>query len=96
MKLKDNTPYSFTDNADKFLRLANRSISSLAQDNKNRLLVFPMSFQDCEDKLGEQCLFQMRTETNGFSLKTGNVAGFIGIDDLQISIHSRFADLESD
>ncbi|MDM8144642.1 hypothetical protein QUW02_01650 [Bacteroides eggerthii] len=96
MKLKDNTPYSFTDNADKFLRLANRSISSLAQDNKNRLLVFPMSFQDCEDKLGEQCLFQMRTETNGFSLKTGNVAGFIGIDDLQISIHSRFADLDSD
>ena len=94
MKLKDNTLYSFTDNADKFLRLANRSISSLAQDNKNRLLVFPMSFQDCEDKLGEQCLFQMRTETNGFSLKTGNVAGFIGIDDLQISIHSRFADLD--
>lgn len=95
MKLKDNTLYSFTDNADKFLRLANCPISSLAQDNKNRLLVFPMSFQDCEDKLGEQCLFQMRVGTDGFSLKTGNVAGFIGIDDLQISIHSRFADLDS-
>lgn len=95
MKLKDNTSYDFTDNADKFLRLANCPISSLVQDNKNRLLVFPMSFQDCEDKLGEQCLFQMRVGTNGFSLKTGNVAGFIGIDDLQISIHSRFADLES-
>lgn len=95
MKLQDNTDYSLTDEVGQFMCLANRPLSSLAQDKRNRLLVFPMSFQECEDKLGDLCLFQMYKETNGYFLKTGNIAGFIGFEDSQISIHSRFTDQNS-
>ena len=75
-----------------FWALANRPIASIENDLKNNLLVFPSSFQECKDKIGEQHLFDIYPENQKFSsLKTSNLVGFIGINGLHISIHSRFS-----
>lgn len=55
--LKDNTKYPpITDNPEKFLLLqniANRRISELLDENGNNLLVYPHSFELCEDESGK-------------------------------------------
>lgn len=100
MILNDNSKYSSTkDNLEKFLLLqniANRNISELVDEYDNNILIYPYSFEECEDKLGNQQLISLRTRWNGkkctkANLETGNVAGFIGINGLYVSIHSRFS-----
>lgn len=97
--LKDNTKYPpITDNPEKFLLLqniANRRISELLDENGNNLLVYPHSFELCEDESGNLPLLSIQTcwkETRCTKviLETGNIAGFIGIDGKTVSIHSRF------
>lgn len=90
---KDNMTYVLANEEAKcFWALANRPIASIENDLKNNLLVFPSSFQECKDKIGEQHLFDIYPENQKFSsLKTSNLVGFIGINGLHISIHSRFS-----
>ena len=90
---KDNMAYVLANEEAKcFWALANRPIASIENDLKNNLLVFPSSFQECKDKIGEQHLFDIYPENQKFSsLKTSNLVGFIGINGLHISIHSRFS-----
>lgn len=101
MKLKDNTSYfSNEESIDKYLSLqqiSNCEIARLLDDSGNGLLIYPYSFNECEDKIGEQyiCTLQNRRWKDGqcteVLLQTGNMVGFISTNKQYISIHSRFS-----
>ena len=99
MILKDNTQYSSSDNLEEYLsfnNISNRKISELLDDMGNDLLIYPHSFNQCEDEMGSQYLFSLQTNWNGNKctkaiLETGNMSGFIGMNGQSVSIHSRFS-----
>lgn len=90
MKWKDNSEYFLTENIERLLPFANSPISSLVDDKGKSLLVFPVSFQECEDCIDKQHLFDIERKGNGYVIKTGNLVGFIGLNDMHITIDSRF------
>lgn len=99
MTLKDNSPYSSTsENLEEFLSLqnvANRTLSELADECGNDLLIYPYSFEECEDKIGNQPLMSLQANWKGkqctkVHLTTGNLVGFIGVNGHSVSIQSRF------
>ena len=101
MILKDNTKYiSNPDSIDEFLALqniTNRKLSELMTENEDSLLIYPQSFYECEDDSGKQSLVSLQTHWDGNKctkaiLETGNIAGFIGSNEMSLSIHSRFAE----
>ncbi|CDA93736.1 unknown [Prevotella sp. CAG:1320] len=49
MEWKDNSEHLLTDNVEKVLPFANAPVSSFLDDKGKSLLVFPLSFQECED-----------------------------------------------
>ena len=74
---------------------ANVPISELCAKHKN-LLVFPRDINNSEDNLGGDILFKIEEESGGkVRFITGNVMGFIGVNNIQIDIKSRF-DLGND
>lgn len=87
---KDNSKHLLTDNVEKVLPFANTPVSSLLDDKGKSLLVFPLSFQECEDCIGSQHLFDIEPKGKSYIVKTGNLAGFIGLNDIYITIRSRF------
>lgn len=100
MELKDNTKYPLTaDSFKEYLSLqniANCQISELLDEKGNNLLVYPYSFHECDDEIGKQHILSLSLRREGKQskkalLETGNVVGFIGINNQYISIHSRFS-----
>lgn len=100
MKLTDNASYSSApDNLETFLSLqniANKKISDILDENENSLLIYPYSFDKCEDSIGQQYLLSLQTHWKGkqctkATLQTGNTIGFISANGHAISIHSRFS-----
>ena len=67
--------------------IANTRIEKLKLDDNKKLLVFPHSFGDHGDDLGDNAIFSLL----GNEIKTGNIMGFVGINNTQVSIKSRFA-----
>ena len=67
-------------------KIANKKLSDLANDNPN-LLVFPNNLKDYKDKIGSDEIFGLKSDK---TITTGNIMGFIGIDDVQLNIGSRF------
>lgn len=98
MELFDNDIKSISDGAGDYLwmsNFANRTLLDLEMENPN-LMVFPTSLKSAADDLGRQSLFQVSMLWNDcvcakLTVKTGNVAGFIGYGDDSISINSRFS-----
>lgn len=99
MTLKDNSTYSSTsENLEAFLSLqnvANRTLSELTDECGNNLLIYPYSFEECEDKIGNQPLMSLQANWKGkqctkVHLTTGNLVGFIGVNGHSVSIQSRF------
>ncbi|MDR1003406.1 MAG: McrC family protein [Prevotellaceae bacterium] len=95
IQLTDNSSRKWSDPeiADDYpnLRLiANRSITELVQQAPN-LLIFPHSLQAGKDKLGKESVLSLMPCSGGYQVSTGNIMGFIGINDTQLSITSRFA-----
>ena len=85
MTLTDNTLYSSTpNNIETFLSLqniANKKISDILDENDNNLLIYPYSFDKCEDGIGQQCLLSLQThwkekQCTKATLQTGNIIGF--------------------
>ena len=70
-----------------FAIIANKSIGSLISDDNPNLLVFPNDLNQNGDKISEENIFSLHDST----LTTGNIMGFIGVNDSEITIHSRFA-----
>jgi 5-methylcytosine-specific restriction endonuclease McrBC regulatory subunit McrC len=65
--------------------IANQKIGDLA--NKQNLLIFPQSFEKSPDGIESESVFSLHDE----ELITHNIMGFIGANDTQLTITSRFA-----
>ncbi len=68
-------------------RIANVKIKDLALDGNPNLLVFPQDLNHYGDDISESCIISMR----GNEISTGNIMGFVGVNDTQLDINSRFA-----
>lgn len=64
--------------------LAGLSLSELQKER--RLLIYPHCLGEHRDGIERQSIFEL----HGGQLRTGNVLGYIGIDGVQLFIHSRF------
>lgn len=70
--------------------LANRPLSSLDKELKEGLLVYPHSFKESASLSGEEHLFDCYAEGGRALLTTYNLAGFLGLNDSELIIRSRF------
>lgn len=71
--------------------IADKTVAQLCRENEN-LLIFPYSVELTDDKVGESSVMRIlnTNDSDKVRITTGNVMGFIGIDNLQIKIQSRF------
>ena len=74
--------------------IANQSISKLTKAHP-QLLIFPDSFESNEDDISKSSIFELRLQGSKTILETGNIMGFIGVQDTQLKIQSRFAQASS-
>jgi 5-methylcytosine-specific restriction endonuclease McrBC regulatory subunit McrC len=75
---------------DALLPIAGQSLAELNKHNK--ILIFPQNFEKSDGDIGKQTVFEIKKSEKGeFYLSTGNIMGFIGINGVQVRIHSRFA-----
>lgn len=66
--------------------IANKRISNLISDDNPNLLIFPNDLNQNSDKISEEHIFSLHDST----LTTGNIMGFIGVNNSEITIQSRF------
>jgi 5-methylcytosine-specific restriction endonuclease McrBC regulatory subunit McrC len=66
--------------------LTGKTIKHLADEYPN-LLVFPTNLSETKDKIGDQQMVSIDKENK---LGTGNIMGFIGVNETQLTISSRF------
>ena len=71
--------------------IADKTIAELCKENEN-LLIFPYSIETSCDKICDSPVMSILNtgDPDNVQITTGNVMGFIGIDNLQIKIKSRF------
>lgn len=71
--------------------IADKTIAELCKENEN-LLIFPYSIETSCDKICDSPVMNILNtgDSDKVQITTGNVMGFIGIDNLQIKIKSRF------
>lgn len=71
--------------------IADKTIAELCRENEN-LLIFPYSIETSDDRIGESSVMSILNtdDPDKVRITTGNVMGFIGVDNLQIKIKSRF------
>lgn len=71
--------------------IADKTIAELCEENEN-LLIFPYSIETSCDKICDSSVMSILNtgDPDKVQITTGNVMGFIGIDNLQIKIKSRF------
>lgn len=71
--------------------IADKTIAGLCKENEN-LLIFPYSIETSCDKICDSSVMSILNtgDPDKVQITTGNVIGFIGIDNLQIKIKSRF------
>jgi len=67
-------------------KIANQSLIDLSKENPN-LLVFPHSFNLYNDEIDKKPIFNLDSDDR---LQTNNLMGFVGIDDVRLTIGSRF------
>ena len=78
------------------LPIANKPIGQLCEENEH-LLVFPMSIDDTNDKIGDNTIVDIYAEDdNSVRIKSNNIMGFVGRKKQQLKIYSRFDDEEHD
>ena len=67
--------------------IADKQIGNLTTDGSPDLLVFPRDLHRYGDEISENCILSIRDN----EITTGNIMGFVGINDTQLDIKSRFA-----
>lgn len=72
---------------DNLQKIANVAIKNLSLDNNPNLLVFPRDLNHYGDDISESHIIELQ----GDQIITGNIMGFVGVNDTQIDIRSRFA-----
>ena len=77
--------------------IADKTIAELCKENEN-LLIFPYSIETSCDKICDSPVMSILNtgDPDKVQITTGNVMGFIGIDNLQIKIKSRFDEGRAD
>ena len=73
-------------------RIANIKIGELSLEDNTNLLVFPRDLHRYGDEISENCIICMRND----EISTGNIMGFVGVNDTQLDIKSRFAKVDED
>ena len=72
------------------LSVANKPIQQLCEED-NDILVFPLSIDDSDDRIGDSHIVDIYTEyCNSVRIKSGNIMGFVGRKSQQLKIYSRF------
>lgn len=69
------------------LKISDIKIGELSLDDNPNLLVFPRDLHRYGDEISENCIISMRDD----EISTGNIMGFVGVNDTQLDIKSRFA-----
>ena len=71
--------------------IADKTIAQLCQDNEN-LLIFPFSIESSDDRIGNSSVMSIlnTNDPDIVNISTNNVMGFIGVENLQVKIKSRF------
>lgn len=78
------------------LSIGNKPIRQLCDENEH-LLVFPLSIDDTDDRIGDSMIVDIYTEDeNSVRIKSGNIMGFVGRNNQQMKIYSRFDNQEHD
>ena len=86
---------SLHDTAD-LLSIGNKPIRQLCEENEH-LLVFPLSIDDTDDRIGDSTIVDIYTEDeNSIRIKSGNIMGFVGRKNQQMKIYSRFDNQKHD
>lgn len=78
-------PNADTKDLENLKLISNVKISDLSNSNHN-LLVFPRDFNQYGDNINESCILSL----SGEEISTGNIMGFIGVNETQLTIKSRF------
>ncbi len=91
IKLEDNRRKDLLgiNNSDRenLSKIANIKIADLTLDDHPNLLVFPHNLNHYGDDISEDRIIELQ----GDQIITGNIMGFVGVNDTQIDIRSRFA-----
>ena len=90
----DNTPnqrkslqkYSY--DCENLRKIANKTLGDL--QSESGILIFPPKIEDTDDQIKDSVIFTLKENENSFSLGTGNLMGFIGRNDTELNICSRF------
>ena len=77
---------------DNLQKIADVKISELSLDDNPNLLVFPQNLNRYGDKIGDSLIISLR----GDEIATGNIMGYVGVNDTQLDITSRFAQSDND
>ena len=78
------------------LSIGNKSIRQLCDENEH-LLVFPLSIDDTDDRIGDSTIIDIYAENENFvRIKSGNIMCFVGRKNQQMKIYSRFDNQEHD
>ena len=78
------------------LSIGNKSIRQLCDENEH-LLVFPLSIDDTDDRIGDSTIIDIYAENENFvRIKSGNIMGFVGRKNQQLKIYSRFDNQKHD
>lgn len=73
-------------------KIANINIKDISLDENKSLLIFPDCLDFYGDKIGNEPIFSLHDTT----LTTGNMMGFVGVNDSELKIQSRFARNDED
>ncbi|WP_159101283.1 McrC family protein [Prevotella dentasini] len=77
-------------------RFAGRTIGKLTGDEFPHLLVFPRDLAGGDDRIGQDCIYTLGGKAQAVRLITGNIVGFVGVNDTQLTIRSRFGNPEQE
>jgi 5-methylcytosine-specific restriction endonuclease McrBC regulatory subunit McrC len=83
---------------DNLSKIANQAIGNFKENDYPNLLVFPKTWQQgVKQKDGSPLICTLYQQGDGkYKLMTGNVMGFIGVDNTELNITSRFYNGEND
>lgn len=103
MILKDNTLYSDSNlslrGKKALLNYFSVPVKELSDNEDSSILIYPQSFSDTSDEIGEQVVFEITkrdADGNPVEFWTKNLVGFISYKGQEITISSRFSGEKSD
>lgn len=72
---------------DDLSKIANTAIEDISFDDNPNLLVFPQKIGEYGDDIGKGTILSL----NNGKISTGNIMGFVGVNNTQVNIRSRFS-----